>query len=77
MNFDLTRPVSIEEIKLAAHQLGPLKSPGEDGFPGLFYIKFWEIISEVVQNAAIDFFTHGNLLRAFNKTQIVLIPKTP
>lgn len=31
----------------------------------------------MVQNAAVDFFTHGNLLKAFNKTQIVLIPKTP
>lgn len=37
MNSDLIRHVSNEEIELAVFQLGALKAPGPDGYPGLFY----------------------------------------
>lgn len=36
MNTMLIRAVSDEEIRTAAFQLGSLKSPGPDGYPGLF-----------------------------------------
>lgn len=36
MNASLTCPISLEEIEMAVFQLGALKAPGPDGFPGLF-----------------------------------------
>ncbi|KAF7133101.1 hypothetical protein RHSIM_Rhsim09G0068100 [Rhododendron simsii] len=36
-NENLVREVTYDEVKLAAFQLGPLKAPGLDGFPGLFF----------------------------------------
>ncbi|XP_058195012.1 uncharacterized protein LOC131311532 [Rhododendron vialii] len=39
MNHKLTKAISKGEILLARDQLGALKSPGPDGFPGFFYKK--------------------------------------
>lgn len=36
MNADLTAPISVDEIKLAAVNMGSLKAPGPDGFQGIF-----------------------------------------
>ncbi|KAL9681296.1 hypothetical protein QQ045_013078 [Rhodiola kirilowii] len=37
MNMELLRDISEEEIKRAVFSLGPLKAPGIDGFPAVFY----------------------------------------
>ena len=42
INADLTRPVTIEEIKEATYAIGAHKAPGPDGFTGAFYHTFWE-----------------------------------
>ncbi|KAF7826245.1 reverse transcriptase [Senna tora] len=43
-NDDLRRPVSFEEVKFAAFELGDLKAPGPDGFSGSFYRHSWDIV---------------------------------
>ena len=51
------------------------KSPGLDGFNGLFFKKCWHIIKEVIYNLCKEFF-EGNLnLKAINNSFITLIPK--
>lgn len=40
MNVDLTKEVSIEEIREATFSIGPSKAPGPDGFTGDFYQQF-------------------------------------
>lgn len=35
---------SEQEIKTCIQSLHPLKAPGPDGFPGIFYRHYWEII---------------------------------
>lgn len=77
MNHALTRPISREEVKEAAFQMGPLKAPGSDGFPGLFYQKYWDVVGEDVFRAAKDFFEGGYLLKELNHTNVTLIPKVP
>ncbi|XP_070667886.1 uncharacterized protein [Malus domestica] len=37
MNLTLMASVSLEEIKIAAFQMGGFKAPGPDGFQGIFY----------------------------------------
>ncbi len=41
---DLDAPFSEAEIKLAVFSLGPDKAPGPDGFPLIFYQRFWNTL---------------------------------
>lgn len=75
MNMELIKPVSDDEIRLAAFQLGPLKAPGPDGFQGIFYQKHWAIVGPEVCLAIKIFFSHGSLNTEWNHTNLVLIPK--
>ena len=54
-NESLCRQFS-EEISDALFQIGPLKSPGPDGFPGRFFQHNWAVLKEDVINAVQVFF---------------------
>ncbi|OMO89581.1 reverse transcriptase [Corchorus capsularis] len=75
MNMELTRDFSIEEIKEATFQLGKHKSPGPDGFNGLFFQEYWSDVGPSIVDAVKSFFHSGRILKELNKTFIVLIPK--
>ncbi|XP_070667346.1 uncharacterized protein [Malus domestica] len=77
MNNDLIKPVSEEEIKVAVHQMGGLKALGPDGFQGIFYHFFWDIIVAEVNGLVMDFMQGEGNTRSLNSTYIVLIPKVP
>ena len=55
----------------------PYKAPSPDGYPSIFYVECWDIIGSSVIEAIQSFFTTGYLLKEFNQTFIVLIPKLP
>lgn len=63
MNLDLTREFSVDEIELAAFQLGALKAPGPDGYPGFFYQTYWETVKNDVIRAVKSFHSSGFLLK--------------
>lgn len=46
-----------------------------DGMTAGFYQKYWDIVGDDVISAVQNFFQNGQMLRSFNHTQIVLIPK--
>ena len=71
----LRRCPTPEEIKSAIFEINPLKSPGPDGMPGLFFKHYWHIVGDQVIAAVRNFFIHGQLLGELNQTFIVLIPK--
>lgn len=75
MNADLCMPITDDEIKVAVFDLGALKAPGLDGFPGKFYQNFWETINDEVCGTTKDFSTVGFNLSALNRTHIAFIPK--
>ena len=50
----------------------PLKAPGPDGMPPLFFQHFWPLIGNVVTKTILNF---GIVPPKFNETHIVLIPK--
>lgn len=75
INDALTKSVTTEEIKIAAFQMGPLKAPGSDGYLGIFYQKYWQIVEEDVCAAVKNFFEGGHILKEMNHTNIILIPK--
>ncbi|CAN1346925.1 LINE-1 retrotransposable element ORF2 protein [Linum perenne] len=77
MNEDLTRPITNEEIRIAAFSLGASQSPGPDGFNGHFYRRFWPTIGPQLCQEVNQFFQSNIMPEGWNDTHIVLIPKIP
>ena len=75
MNHMLTREFSSTEVKKALDQMYPLKSPGPDGMPPLFYQYFWHVVGDSVVNSVINFLNTGVASPNFHNTHIFLIPK--
>ncbi|KAK4391994.1 hypothetical protein Sango_1977200 [Sesamum angolense] len=71
----LTRPVSIEKIKLAFFDIAEDKSPGPNGHTEAFYKAAWPIVGGEITRAIMDFFTNGQLFKQVNVILLVLIPK--
>lgn len=44
MNNALLAPISVAEVEKVVFSMGSLKTPGPDGFNGLFYQKNWETL---------------------------------
>lgn len=72
---DLQERVSSHEIRQAVMQMSPLKAPGPDGIPAIFYQKHWNSVGPSVTAAVQYFFDSGYILREWNSTLICLIPK--
>ncbi|KAB2621987.1 hypothetical protein D8674_024169 [Pyrus ussuriensis x Pyrus communis] len=77
MNEALTAPVTEDEIKEAAGNMGGLKAPGPDGFQGIFYQTYWEIVKEDVSALVRELLQDVAGSSLINQTHIVLIPKVP
>ncbi|XP_058728727.1 uncharacterized protein LOC131600410 [Vicia villosa] len=75
MNNMLTVCPSVEEIKAVVFNLSPNSSPGSDGFGGFFYQTYWEVIKDDVINVVLQFYTKGWIMKIFNVSTLVLIPK--
>lgn len=75
MNGFLASNFTTEEISNAVRGMHPMKAPGEDGLPALFYQHFWHIIGMDVTNYCLNILNDGGLLEEINHTNIVLILK--
>lgn len=64
-----------DEIISTFKQTPSTKAPGPDGFIGLFYKQYWDIIKIDFIVAIKNFFIHGKLLKELNHKQIALILK--
>jgi hypothetical protein len=63
------------EVFAAIDQMHPLKAPGPDGLPALFFQKYWHIVGHEVQDMVLNALNNNGRLNDLNKTFIVLIPK--
>ena len=71
MNEQLIKEFQPSEIFQASKQIYPLKAPGPDGMPPLFYQHFWPTVGNVVTKTVLDFLNFGVIPHNFNETQIV------
>ncbi|KAH7850666.1 hypothetical protein Vadar_001235 [Vaccinium darrowii] len=55
--------------------MDPSKAPKPDGMTMGFYQKYWDVVGEDVTKAVQHFIQTGYILKSFNHTRIVLIPK--
>ena len=60
---------------MALKQMYPLKAPGLDDMPPIFFQHFWNTCGAIITATVLDFLNHGMSPPNFNETHIVLIPK--
>ena len=75
MNVDLVKEFTKLEVKEALNQMAPLKAPGPDGMPPLFYQHFWATMQSDVTSAILSWLNSSILPKPINHTLITLIPK--
>nr|XP_048330864.1 uncharacterized protein LOC125422764 [Ziziphus jujuba var. spinosa] len=74
-NTALLRFPTPEEVKEAIWNLHPLKSPGPDGYPGIFFRSYWNIVQDKVVKFTQECFRLQRIPSSMNETFIVVIPK--
>ena len=75
MNSKLSSEFTQLEVKQAINQMAPLKAPGPDGMPPLFYQHYWNLIGDDISNTVLHYLNSATLLEHLNHTFITLIPK--
>ena len=63
------------EVGATLYQMSPLKAPGLDGMPPLFYQHFWGSINNDVTSFILSWLNLGTLPSPLNHTFITIIPK--
>ncbi|KAG7579890.1 Endonuclease/exonuclease/phosphatase superfamily [Arabidopsis thaliana x Arabidopsis arenosa] len=71
----LSANFTVEEIKSAFISLPKNKTSGPDGYSVEFFISCWSVVGPEVTAAVLEFFSSGKLLKQWNATTLVLIPK--
>ena len=71
----LTRPFSVDEVRIAVWDCENYKSPGPDGINFGFIKEFWDTMKEDVMRFLVEFHRNGRLAQGINSTFITLIPK--
>ncbi|GKU96316.1 hypothetical protein SLEP1_g9566 [Rubroshorea leprosula] len=72
----LSTKFSEEEIYKAVWDCDSSKALGPDGFNFKFFKEMWEVIKQDIIGFADEFYTNGKLVKGFNASFVVLIPKT-
>jgi len=75
MNGSLCREFKASEVASVLQQMAPLKAPGPDGMPLLFYQHFWSIVNHDVTTSILSWLNTGTIPKPLNHTFITLIPK--
>ncbi|XP_042944640.1 uncharacterized protein LOC122278525 [Carya illinoinensis] len=76
MNSELQKVFVMPEVEAALKEMGPLKSPGPDGYGAYFYQTYWSVVGQEVCQAVLSFLNGKCELDCnINFTHIALIPK--
>ena len=75
MNQALVSHFTEDEVILAMKQMAPLKAPGPDGMPPVFYQSYWHVVGKDITAAVLYCLHSGKLLPSLNHTYVTLIPK--
>ena len=75
MNASLCHEFEACEVYIALQQMAPLKAPGLDGMPPLFYQHFWSTVNHDVTSSILSWLNLGTIPTPLNHTFITLVPK--
>lgn len=60
---------------MTLNQMHAFKSPGPDGFQGVFFRRYWKMVGKDISNLVIHAFETGTFNSCIAETLIALIPK--
>ena len=76
---DLNEKLSVDfkawEVQMAIKQMAPLKAPGPDGMPPIFFQNYWPLIGTKVTQSVLHILNTASFPSQLNHTYISLIPK--
>ena len=75
MNQELIKDFTREEVEVALKHMEPLKAPGPDGMPPIFFQSFWSMVGDDVSFAMLDCLNNCYIPHDLNHTYVTLIPK--
>ena len=75
MNADLIGDFTAMEVEVTLKQMAPLKAPGPDGMPPLFYQNYWILLGNDVTQSVLHYLNLGSLLVALGHSFVTLILK--
>ena len=75
MNTSLTKVFTRQEVDIALKEMAPLKAPGPDSMPPLFFQSFWHLIGDDVSKAVLNCLNFCHIPKEYNYTFVTLIPK--
>lgn len=76
MNQMLSGEFTRAKVEEALKQMDPLKAPGLDGMPPIFFQHFWPCVGDEVAGAMLNCLNSGSFPSSINHNSITLIPKT-
>ena len=71
LTYEFTR----EEVEIALKQMAPLKAPGPNGIPLIFFQNYWRSIGDDVSKVVLSCLNTGSIPFEINRTYTTLIPK--
>lgn len=74
MNAKLIADFTIDEVEAVIRQMAPLKAPGLDDMPSLFYHNFWSLIGSDVSLSILHYLNTRVLPQSLGHYFITLIP---
>ena len=75
MRTKLALAYSVGEVEKVIKDMAPLKAPGPNRMPPLFYHTYWSDIGMDITQAVLSCLNSGSSLKSINHTFITLIPK--
>ncbi|KAA3462318.1 reverse transcriptase [Gossypium australe] len=75
VNESLLSPFREDKVRTALKDMGPIKAPGLDGFPALFFQQYWHIVGKEVLDFCLGILNGNKGANLANVTEIVIIPK--
>lgn len=74
-NHMLLESYTKKEIISALKSMRPTKAPSEDGFPAIFFQKFWHIMGKDVCTFCLEISNNNDDVFSLNHTHVVFILK--
>ena len=75
MNLELMGEFTALEVEMPLKQMAPLKSPGPDDMPPIFYQNYWSLVGNDVNDAILMYLNTGTFPPSLDHSFITLIPK--
>ncbi|MCO5575770.1 hypothetical protein L7F22_029574 [Adiantum nelumboides] len=75
MQTTIMQPFSLQEVTDVVHGLDGASCPGDDGLTRQFFLQYWDLVSQPLQEGLQEIFDSGIMPQSMSSGIISLIPK--